>query len=559
MAFFQSEPELGNQYDADRVLRSYLARHLPPEVHAQVEPELRDLGALTGGPLYRRALEERLDEPVLRQWDAWGKRVDRIELTPLWRDMHRLAAERGMVSTAYERRHGALSRLHQFALVYLFEPAAAIFTCPLAMTDGAARTLIAGNSTRLSERALPRLLARDPAQMWTSGQWMTERTGGSDVGTSETVAIRDQAAGAGAHRLFGTKFFTSATTSEMALTLARPEGNGPGGRGLALFYVELRNPDGSLNGIAINRLKDKLGTRALPTAELSLEGALALPVSGLDNGVKAIAPMLTITRTWNAVCAAGGMRRAVALARDYAQRRSAFGAPLNQKPLHVDTLATIAAETEAAFMLVFRVAQLLGRDETGGSAALNEDEAQLLRLLVPLAKLTTGKQAVAVASEALEAFGGQGYMEDTGLPRLLRDAQVLPIWEGTTNVLSLDVLRALAHGAGLGPVEREVARCLEGAQGPLREAADVAVRAVLHAKAWLQQAALQSGAAVEAGARRFGLTLGRACELALLVEHATWALPRGDAAPAAAARVFSRSAIDLVRDDASADDASIIA
>ena len=243
------------------------------------------------------------------------------------------------MATAYERQHGSWSRLEQCARLYLFHPSSAIASCPLAMTDGAARVLTLHGSEDQKRRVLPHLVSRLPASFWTSGQWMTERTGGSDVGLSETVA---RLAPEG-WRLYGTKWFTSAVTSEMALTLARPEGNGPGGKGLALFYVETRDAAGRLNGIRVNRLKEKLGTRKVPTAELELDGAMAAPVAGLEDGVRNIAPMLTVTRVWNSVGAALLMRRSVALARDYATRRVQFGSPLAQKPLHLDTLAWLEA------------------------------------------------------------------------------------------------------------------------------------------------------------------------------------------------------------------------
>jgi alkylation response protein AidB-like acyl-CoA dehydrogenase len=479
--------------------------------------------------------------------------VDRITLTPLWRETARLAAEKGLVALAYERPFGALSRLVQMALVYLMEPSSGVYSCPLAMTDGAARTLVLSGNRPLIDRAVPRLTSRDPARAWTSGQWMTERTGGSDVGISETVA-RESPEG---FRLFGTKWFTSATTSEMALTLARPDGNGPGGAGLAVFYLETRDAAGFPNGIEIHRLKDKLGTRMVPTAELSLNGTLATPVRGLTDGVKNIAPMLAITRTWNSVAAAAGMRRAVALARDYARRRVAFGAPLSEKPLHAETLADLQATFEGAFHLAFRAAELVGLEEAG--AAGPEDTA-LLRALVPIAKLTTGKQAVAVASEALEAFGGAGYVEDTDLPRLLRDAQVLPIWEGTTNVLSLDVLRAGARSGGIGPVAREVERALASAVDPrLAPAAGRARAAARRAEAWLAEATGRGGASLEAGARRLALTLGLALETALLAEHAAWALAQGDPLPARAAERLSRRGLDLLDDAADPCEAATLA
>jgi len=310
----------------------------------------------------------------------------------------------------------------------------------------------------------------------------------------------------------------------------------------------VRNADGTMNGIQVNRLKDKLGTRMVPTAELTLDGARAVPIIGTRDGIKNITPMLTITRTWNAVGAVSGMRRCLALAKDYANRRIAVGAPLAQKPLHVDTLAGIEAEYQGAFAITFRAVELLGKEENG---ELSEHEAALLRLLTPIVKLLTAKQAVAVASETLEAFGGAGYIEDTGLPRLLRDAQVLPIWEGTTNVLSLDLLRALAKGATLDPIAREVHACVENVEPALKKPAAAAIEAVDHANAWLV-ATMQSGGptAVEGGARRLALTLGRALEVALLIREATRAKKHGDSdKPAAAARRLARHGIDHISDE----------
>jgi acyl-CoA dehydrogenase len=529
MSFTQAPPTLGNQFDEDRALRSLLGRRLPAGVLAEVEPSLREMGRLSA-ELYPAQLADRLSEPTLTQWDAWGNRVDRIELTPLWRTAERIAAEHGVVATAYERAHGRHSRLHQFALAYLFTPSTDIYACPLAMTDGAARVLLDSGNQALADRAVPHLTSRDPAAFWTSGQWMTETAGGSDVGRTETMALQDDD---GQWRLHGRKWFTSAATSQMALTLARPAGNPPGGRGLALFYVETRDEAGMLRGIRIDRLKDKLGTRKLPTAELTLDGTPAVPVAGLSDGVRGIAPMLNVTRTWNAVSAVALMRRGLALADDYAARRTAFGATLALQPLHADTLAGLRAEWMGALHLTFRVVELLGAHEAG---ELDDGGRALLRVLTPLAKLTTARQGVAVASEVVEAFGGAGYVEDTGIPALLRDAQVLSIWEGTTDVLSLDTLRAMESAGGVEPVRAEVARLAAQVRDPaLVPVAEAAVRAVADAAAWLEDAMRGGRAEVEAGARRFALTLGRALEAALLAAHAQWEADHGarDAASAA--------------------------
>src|ERR1043165_5826643 len=530
MSFQQAPPALGNQYHDDRVLRSYLARVLPADVLREIEPSLAELGRLAGGEVYELQLADRLNEPTLRQWDAWGNRVDKIELTPLWRVAERIAAEHGVVVTAYEQRHGSLSRVHQCALAYLFTPSTDIYSCPLAMTDGAARTLLTSGNQTLIERAVPHLITRDPKQFWTAGQWMTELTGGSDVGLSETIAKEVD----GQFRLYGRKWFTSAISSQIALTLARPEGNPPGGRGLALFYLETRDEQGRPRNMQINRLKDKLGTRKVPTAELTLDGTPAQLVIGPTDGVRNIAPLLNVTRLWNGISAVSLMRRGVALASDYGRKRVAFGAPLSEKPLHRDTLAVLEAETEAAFHLAFYVAELTGQSETG---EISEDDALLLRVLTPVMKLTTGKQSVMVTSEVLEMFGGAGYVEDTGLPVLLRDSQVLPIWEGTTNVLALDALRVKQ---GLKQIETAVARCLENvSDARLANAARIARSALDHASSWLSTTDQPT---LEAGARRFALTVGRTMGLALLIKHADWS---GDHE---SARRFSTSIIDLIID-----------
>ncbi|MBW2191255.1 MAG: acyl-CoA dehydrogenase family protein [Deltaproteobacteria bacterium] len=543
MDFRQAPPTLGNQYDSDPLLREYLERTLPPDLLTRFEPEYRELGELSGGELFQLSLADLDNEPVHTVWDAWGNRIDHVEVTEVWKRAQVICAEHGLVAAGYDSELGPYARVHQHVLNYVAQASLDTYNCPLAMTDGAARTLLDSGNQALIDHALPRLLSRDPERMWTSGQWMTESIGGSDVGQTETVARRD----GDRWRLYGTKWFTSATTADMALTLARPEGNSPGGRGLAMFYLELRDENGQLQNLRINRLKDKLGTRKLPTAELTLDGVEAIPVAGLENGVRSITPMLTITRTWNAVGATLGMQRAVALTRDYASKREAFGAALIDKPLHVDTMAEMVAETQGAFLLTFRVVELLGRIESGEAT---EADQLVSRLLTPIAKLTTGKQGVAVASEALEGFGGAGYVNDTGLPKLLADAQVLPIWEGTTNVLSLDTLRALQQGGGWEAFVAEIQARLDAAtDSRLRVATERGAAAVQHAGRWLQTT-LEDRPVLEAGARRFAMTLGRATELALLADHAQWCLDQGKGERAlAAARRFARSRIDLIEDD----------
>lgn len=540
--FYQDPPRLPDPFETDSLLREYLERTLPIDVRTELEPAHRAVAALAD-EYYQLSLLDRENEPVHTQWDAWGHRVDRIEVSPLWKRAQALAAEHGLVAAGYDASLGAHARVHQHVLNYLIQSSLDFYSCPLAMTDGAARTLLSTGNHTLIDHAVTRLTSRDPSKMWTSGQWMTERIGGSDVGQSETVAKQDDNGG---WQLHGTKWFTSASTSEMALTLARPEGNPPGGRGLALFYVELRDEHGRLQNIEVNRLKDKFGTRKVPTAELTLSGTPAIAVSGTENGVRNITPMLNVTRAWNAVGAATGMRRAVALAVDYTKRRKVFGDLLKDKPLHVDTLAGVVAETQAAFLLAFRVVELQGAVEHGTATPR---DILVARVLTPIAKLTTGKQAVAVASEAMESFGGAGYVEDTGLPRLLADAQVLPIWEGTTNVLSLDTLRALREDGAWEALVGDMQSKLENVQDRrLAECRTTVSGALDHAGRWLQRT-LNDRPALEAGARRFAMTLGRATELALLAHHAQWCVAQGNGDRAvAAAQRFARQGVDGISD-----------
>ncbi|MDP9201912.1 MAG: acyl-CoA dehydrogenase family protein [Gemmatimonadota bacterium] len=540
--FFQDPPRLGNQYDDDALLRAYLRWRLPANMHAEIEPDLRRLGHRVVTDILALGESAEASPPRQVAYDAWGRRVDRIETSNAWRELDRIAATEGIVATGYERIHGAHSRIDQFARVYLFAPSSALYSCPLAMTDGAARFLEVHGDESLQPE-FGHLTSRDPNEFWTSGQWMTERTGGSDVGSTSTVARCEEG---DTYSLYGSKWFTSATTSQVAMTLARIEGAPAGSHGLSVFLIKLRDSDGMLRNIRIERLKDKLGTRALPTAELTLEGTPAQLVGGAGDGIRKIATLFNITRVYNAVAAVAGMRRAIALASDYARRRRAFGKTLIDHPLHVETLADMHLELRAAFLLAFRVVELLGKDECGDAT---ESESQLLRFLIPVAKLYTAKRAIAVASEALEAFGGAGYLEDTGIPRLLRDAQVLSIWEGTTNILSLDTLRAMDKSDVLGGWTSDVRYRLSG----LKVAAlSSCTEQTLSALQRIEQYAARAGSAgsefQQAGARGFAFAVARTEAAALLIEQAN---AQGDhAAVTSATRWCARELAPLVEADA---------
>lgn len=525
-SFFQDQPKLGNQFLEDALLQSYLRRHLPSLVLEEASRDLERFGQRIVEEIDSLGRECELNLPQLQQYDAWGHRIDRIITCPAWKRMKELSAEEGLVAEAYERKYSSWSRLIQVVKLYLYAPSSGLFTCPLAMTDGAAKVIETLDSPAALQEAFKRLTSRDPSQFWTSGQWMTERKGGSDVahGTETMAYPRPD----GTYTLHGYKWFTSATDSDMALTLGRvvdEQGHIiQGTKGLSLFYLEVRDAKGQLNGIEVQRLKDKLGTRQVPTAELLLDGVKALRISPEGRGVASISSMLSITRIHNTIFAVAVMRRVINLAREYASKRFVFGSLIKDHPLHIQTMARMEVEARGAFLLLMEVARLLGLEETNMAT---EQDQHLLRLLTPIAKLYTGKQALAVVSEGLECFGGQGYMEDTGLPAILRDAQVLTIWEGTTNILSLDVLRSVIKSQGqvLGSFFSAVQENLEASSNvpKLSQPTTRLLQALQQLKDFTQSAGTKGSSFMELAARDFAYSLSKIFIGSLFVEHAAWA------------------------------------
>jgi alkylation response protein AidB-like acyl-CoA dehydrogenase len=548
--YVQTMPDLPDVYADDAVLRSWLTRLLGPEGFAAAEGPLKALATEVMGPLRAAHADAEAHPPVLHQYDGWGARIDRVETSPGWERLRVAAAEHAIVALPYldeaRARWGDRTRVVQHALLHLYGPESATFTCPVAMADGAAALLSRSDvEGEAADVWLPRLISTDPALAVTSGQWMTESQGGSDVGRATSFGM---AAADGSWRIQGEKWFCSAIDSAMAVALVRPDPGVRGSKGLAPFLIPRYAADSPLAltqpphapapGILVHRLKEKLGTRAVPTAEVGLRDAWALPVGNPDGGgLQRMMTLVVVTRLHNAAAAAAGMRRGLAYAKAYAGARSVAGGRLTANPLHRSTLSTLAVDAQAAFALAAHAFALLGRVEVNGDAEAERE----LRLVAPIAKLTTGKLAVAAASEYLESFGGAGYVEDTGLPRLLRDAQVLPIWEGTTNVLAVDVVRAVARDPGLAQLfltrldEATVqasTMLIGGAVDGLR-AARFALGDALPA------ASAEPGSdRVLAGARQVALTMGYGLALALLVEHAA---ATDDQATKVAAELWGRA------------------
>lgn len=551
MTFFQAAPERANRFVSDPILRAATERLLPEDLRASrheplggktVDEWLHGLGELAATRWPAMAAAAEAAPPTLTRYDAWGRRIDRIDVAPEWLALVEEGRAAGVVSLPYGEGFERFGRVLQFLALDLFMPVSATADCPLSMTDAAARVLL-NESRELAERFVPRLTARNAGI--TSGQWMTEREGGSDVGRTSTIAKRHPD---GTWTLHGTKWFTSATTADLALVLARPEGAGEGSRGLWLFCVELRAPDGSWNGITVRRLKDKLGTKALPTAELDLDGTFALPV-GDGAGVRRIAAMLNVTRVHAAFGGVAALGEGLGLVRSYAAQREAFGRALRDLPLHRRWIAEQTARYEASSALGYHAVELLGRVEHG------EVAPELARVVIPLSKLYCARNGTDGASQIIESFGGAGYVEDTGIPRLLRDVHVNCIWEGTTSVMALDVLRALRAPGALDAVLDDARSLVAPHRG--ERALDDAVVAVEDACTTLAKELEQPD---EADARRLAWGLAETLALALVVDAAAHGLrTRGDARATISARLLVARPLVAPRPATTSDDEGLLA
>lgn len=462
------DPPTQSYWEASPALREILARKLAPAELARAEPRLREMGKLA----------VRVVAPLAATADRHSPRlVDNcVEYHPSYREMEAIAYGSGMVAMKYEAQG---SHLVSFGLGYLFAMAEMGLYCPVCMTDGVARVITRYGTPEQVARVVPHMGARDAAERWTGAMFVTERAGGSDVGANETIARRDAD---GRWRLTGHKWFCSNVDANAVLVTARPEGEAAGTKGLRTFLLLQRD------GVQIERLKEKLGVRSMPTGEVRLTDAAVEEVGGFG----AMLEMMNLSRLYNAVASVAVIGRAIHEARYYIERRRAFGRPVIEHPLASATLLDLEAEHLAALMMTFETVDALQRADDGDAEA-----ARLQRLLVPIVKAITGKLAVPCVSEAMELIGGNAYIEESPLPRMLRDAQVLPIWEGTTNIMVLDALRVARKEGGHEILLSRIRKQLP------REAEEI-------------------GAAYdtldERGARRWVDRLARAFELTLLAE-----------------------------------------
>ncbi|MFP3986374.1 acyl-CoA dehydrogenase family protein [Streptomyces sp. E11-3] len=413
-----------------------LLEGLRREGAAWAEDEVRELGVRAGGEEaqeWARVVEK--NPPVLHTHDRYGHRVDEVEFHPYWHDLMTVAVEHGLHGAPWRQdRVGA--HVARAAKVYVWGQTDPGHLCPISMTYAAVPALRAEPElARIYEPLLTSdtydygLRVPTTKRGLIAGMSMTEKQGGSDVRANTTRAVP---AGDGLHALTGHKWFTSAPMSDVFLTLAQAPG------GLSCFLVPRVLPDGTRNAIRLQRLKDKLGNRSNASSEIEYEGALGRLVGEEGRGVATIIQMVNMTRLDCAVSSAAGMRHGVVQAVHHATYRSAFGDRLINQPLMTNVLADLAVEAEAATVVGMRLAGAVDRATAG-----DEAEELLRRIGLAVSKYWVCKRAPAHAAEALECLGGNGYVEESGLPRLYRESPLPSIWEGSGNVAALDVLRAM--------------------------------------------------------------------------------------------------------------------
>ena len=485
-------------FATDLPLREALAR----EGGDWARTDVAAYGVVAGGELMEQGRHANAHRPTFVPFDRYGHRVDEVEFHPAWHRLMDVAVRAGVPNFAW--RHAGREGAHvaRAALMFLHNQADQGSSCPLTMTYACVPAL--QHQPDLAAQWLPRVTAPayDPRHVpgWekpgnTIGMGMTEKQGGSDVRANTTRATPTGAAGPGRlYELVGHKWFFSAPMCDAFLVLAQAAG------GLSCFLLPRFAPDGGRNAIRLQRLKDKLGDWSNASAEVEFQGAAAWLVGEEGRGVATILQMVALTRQDCLIGSASLMRQALVQALHHARHRRAFGRRLSEQPLMRNVLADLALESEAATALTFRVARAVDR------AAADPHEAVLARLATALGKYWVCKRAPAFVNEAQECLGGAGYVEESGLPRLYRQAPLNSIWEGSGNIQCLDVLRVLAREADCAPAFFSELASVRGGHAALDAEASA-----------LQQALRAPPATLEAEARRLVERLAIALQAATLL------------------------------------------
>jgi alkylation response protein AidB-like acyl-CoA dehydrogenase len=512
-----------NFFTADTNLQYVLRRYMGDAAYHAAEAHFTQTGAACATELDAAAKTEDLigNHPRLDRWSGIGERVEQIEFHPNHDVIGRVAWGTGLLAVQAEPGHIVEQLGHYYLLAHNGENG---HMCSITCTAGAVRALQAYADEAIKAKFLPPLLDANFDTMQHAAQFLTEVQGGSDVGANSVTA---QPNGDGTWRINGEKWFCSNINADQFIITARPPDAPDGTRGLGLFLVPRRLDNGETNGFYLRRLKEKLGTRTLASAELDFTDALAYPVGDLDRGFKQmVEAVLNTSRLMNAVACAAAIRRSAIEAGSYACNREAFGSPIASYPLVQETNADIVTEAYAATASCFALGHLVDKIDTGQAS---EGDLLTHRLLVNVNKYITSIRATDATHQAIEVLGGNGAIETFSvLPRLYRDMLVFESWEGSHNVLCLQVLRDITRYRIHEPFFRFIQAQLDTVKDArLQTDAAQVERALQECGRLLERLAAHDQRYAEAHSRRMADLFGYTAQAALLLAEAQWELDQG--------------------------------
>jgi len=452
-----------NFFESDWILRHYLVKNSSKEGWAYMLDKWERLGGQAATEMDKLSMLADKNIPVLYKRNVLGEDVNEIEFHPAYERLKEIAVTSEMFRVKW---HPPLKKQFQnerhtlgFAAGYLYVMAEDGLYCPLCMTDGVARIIDRYSEDGDRERLLKRIATDDVENLFTGAMFLTEKTGGSDVGANLVSADYEED---GYYRLNGEKWFCSNANAELILALARTNAAIKGTKGLSIFLIEKEKPNGEKNPKNIIRLKDKIGVRSMASAEIILEDTLGKLIGEEGQGFRVMTDMINLSRLYNSVTASGIIRRVLIEAYQYLSYRKTFGKIALEHSLVRDKLAELAALHQANFYLTWRTIRALDAADNG-----DEKAGHLVRLLTPMLKKETAFDAVYACRESMEAIGGIAYIEENVIPKFLRDSLVLPIWEGASNIMILDMLRATFKSQGLTVLFEEIHQILDSVEDVL--------------------------------------------------------------------------------------------
>ncbi|AWW28825.1 acyl-CoA dehydrogenase [Echinicola strongylocentroti] len=458
-----------NFFVSDKILVHFLQKEFSEDVWSMMQSRLSKLGKCAASDMDELSLTAERNPPRLVKRDLFGRDVEKIVFHPSYKELLKIAVDAGILSIKWDPKYRAeykdqVQRMG-FSLAFVYGMAESGVSCPLCMTDGAASVLKKYLPASESEPFLERIYTRDVEQLYTGAMFLTEKAGGSDVGANQVSATKmDQST----YLLNGEKWFCSNANAAIKLVLARTDLHIKGTQGLSLFLVENNSRNTNTNSMEYVRLKEKTGVKSMATAEIIFKDTKAKLIGNEGEGFKMMAEMINLSRLWNAVIAMASFRRSLIESYQFLCYRHTFGKRAIEHALVRNKLYELAARYVADFYLTWKTIAMLDKLESGA-----EEYKSRLRVLTPMVKKQTAATTVYGIRECMELLGGIGYIENGVMPKLMRDSLVLPIWEGTSNMMVLDTLRAHLKSEGLDQLMEQAKEAMSSKAGYEKELEDL--------------------------------------------------------------------------------------